>query len=104
VASDNKGIAKRLIGFVAAAQQQGHGGTFEEIVAECVAALADNERDELDFAIGKLRPVPHRSASHLTLLTGERRKGGPLLRLDVLSMFFTYDHARWVVNPSRIGL
>ena len=34
MASDNKGIAKRLIGFVAAAQQQGHGDTFEEIVAE----------------------------------------------------------------------
>lgn len=55
MASDNKGIANRLIGFVAAAQQKGHGGTFEEIVAECVAALDDDERDALDFAIAKLR-------------------------------------------------
>jgi len=54
VVSDNKGIAKRLIGFVEAAQQ-GHGETFAEIVAECVAALHDDERDALDFAIAKLR-------------------------------------------------
>ena len=53
--SDNNGIAKRLIGFVEAAQQRGHGETFEEIVAECVAALDDEERDALDFAIAKLR-------------------------------------------------
>ena len=55
VVSDNNGIAKQLIGFVEAAQQQGHGETFEEIVAECVAALDDDERDALDFAIAKLR-------------------------------------------------
>jgi hypothetical protein len=55
VVSDNKGIAKRLIGFVEAAQQQGHGEAFAEIVAECVAALDDDERDALDFAIAKLR-------------------------------------------------
>lgn len=55
MASDNKGIAKRLIGFVEAAQQKGRGETFEEIVAECVAALDDDERDALDFAIAKLR-------------------------------------------------
>ena len=55
VLSDNKGIAKRLIGFVEAAQQKGQGETFEEIVAECVAALDEDERDALDFAIAKLR-------------------------------------------------
>lgn len=53
--SDNKGIAKRLIGFVETAQQRSRSGTFEEIVAECVAALDDDERDALDFAIAKLR-------------------------------------------------
>jgi len=53
--SDNNGIAKRLIGFVEAAQQKGHRETLEEIVAECVAALDDDERDALDFAIAKLR-------------------------------------------------
>ena len=55
VTSDNEGIAKRLIGFVETAQQKGSGGTFEEIVAECVAALDEDERDALDFAIAKLR-------------------------------------------------
>jgi hypothetical protein len=55
VASDNKGIAKRLIGFVETAQQEGHGETFEENFAECVAALDDYEGNALDFAIAKLR-------------------------------------------------
>ena len=53
--SDNEGIAKRLIAFVETAQQMGHSQTFEEIVAECVAALDDDERDALDFAVAKLR-------------------------------------------------
>jgi len=67
VMSDNNGIAKRLIGFVEAAQQMGHGGTFEEIVAECVAVLDDDERDALDFAIAKLRRflTARRTTSHL---------------------------------------
>ena len=55
VVSDNKGIAKRLIGFVETAQQKGHGRTFEDILAECVAALDEDERDALDFAVAKLR-------------------------------------------------
>jgi hypothetical protein len=62
--SDNEDIARRLLGFVEAAQQvrsdynsetQPRLPTLAEIVEECVAALDDDERDALDFAMARMR-------------------------------------------------